>query len=84
MSVSFISSLHCASHHHEHHVQQKEMNPQVSLQCGTQVYPDATSDENSGCKTHSGQGMGETRDDPSLELGKSQEQKESYLDSTKR
>ena len=51
----------------------------VSLQLGTQVYSYATSDENTRCKSSSGQGMEEARDDPSLEFGKSHEQKGSPL-----
>ena len=55
-----------------------------TLQLGAQVYSDATSDENSGCNGYRGQGMEKARDDPSMEIGKFQEQKGDYSRSTKR
>ena len=38
------------------------------------VYSYATSDENSGCKSSSGQGVEEARDNSSMGFGKGQEQ----------
>ena len=46
-----------------------------TLQFGSQVSSDATSDENFGCKSCRGQGMEEVRDNPSMGFGKSQEQR---------
>ena len=43
------------------------------LQCGSQIYSFASSDENSGCKSCSGQGMEKARDNSSMAFGKSQE-----------
>ena len=48
------------------------------------VYSDATSDENSGCKSCRGQRMEEARDNSSMGFGKSQEQEGGYSGSTKR
>ena len=44
-------------------------------QLGTQVHANATSDDNSGCKSRSGQGMEKAQDDPSMAFEKSQQQK---------
>ena len=41
----------------------------TTLQFGSQIHSDATSDENSGCKSRSGQGMEKVRDNPSMEFG---------------
>ena len=46
--------------------------------------PDATRDENFGCKGRSGQGMERARENPNMGLGKSQKQKGGYSGSTKR
>ena len=47
----------------------------VALQFGSQVHPEATSDENSNAKRRSGQGMEKARDNPRMEFGISQERK---------
>ena len=48
------------------------------------LIPDATSDEDSGCKSCSGKEMEEDPNDSSLEVGQSQVQKVGYSGSTKR
>ena len=40
---------------------------------GSKIYSFASSDENSGCKSCSGQGMEKARDNSSMAFGKSQE-----------
>ena len=47
-------------------------------------YSDASSDENSGCESSSGQEMKEARNNSSLAVGQSKEQKGGYSGSTKR
>ena len=51
---------------------------------GTQVYSWATSDVNSGCKSSSGQGMEEARNDSILAVGQSYEQEGGLSRSTRR
>ena len=69
--------------------------PQRRSQCRQRIYFDASqfvaqvhccasSDENSGCKNCRGQGMEKARDNPSMEVGKSQEQKGRFCGSTRR
>ena len=55
-----------------------------TIRFGGQVYSDATSDENSDCKSCRGQGMEEARDNPSTGFGKSQEQGGGFSESTQR
>ena len=56
-----------------------------SFQFGTQIYSDASSDENSGCESSSRQGMEEeARNNSSLAVGQSEEQKGGHSGSTKR
>ena len=59
-------------------------NSMSHYKIGAQVHSNATSDEDSGCKSCRGQGMEETRDSSSMGLGKSQEQEQGYSGSTKR
>ena len=66
------------------HIAGKRICLDVSLQFGAQVQPDATSDDNSGCESHRGQGMEKARDDPSMAIGQSQEQEGGYSGSSKR
>ena len=54
----------------------------IALQFGAQIYSDATSDENSGCKSFRGQGMEKKLEIPAWNLKK--EQKGGYSGSTKR
>ena len=49
------------------------------LKFGSQVYSDAPSNENSGCKNSSGQGMAEARDNSSLTVGKRQKSKKDII-----
>ena len=49
-----------------------------TLQLGSQVYSDASSDENSRCEGSSGQGMEEARNKTSLAVGQSEEQKKLF------
>ena len=51
-----------------------------TLQLGAQVYSDATSDENSGCKSCRRQGMEETRDNSSTGFGKVKSKKDVILE----
>ena len=60
---------------HEDHIAGKGHNSMTHKKLGTQVHSDAASDENPGCKSSSGQGMEEARDDPGMEFGQSKEQK---------
>ena len=55
-----------------------------SLKSCAQIYSYASSNENSRCKSRSAQGMEKARDDPSMEFGKSQEQKGGHSGSSKR
>ena len=48
------------------------------LQSGSQAYSSSTCDENSRCKSRSGQGMEESSDDPSTATRESQEKKGGY------
>ena len=50
-------------------LQVKGFTSDDTLQFGAQVYSDATSDENSGCKSCRGQGMEEARDKSSMGFG---------------
>ena len=52
------------------------------LQFGSHIYSDSTSDENAGCKSSSGQGMEEGRDNASMPTGESQtkKKKEAFLE----
>ena len=65
---------------HEDHIAGKGYNPQI----GAQFYSHASSDQNSGCESSSGQGMEEARNDSSLAVGQCKEQKKNYSGSTKR
>ena len=53
------------------------------LQFGSQVYSYASSDENPGCKSSSGQGMEEARDNSSVAVWQSPEQEAKWLESVK-
>ena len=54
------------------------------LQSGSKVYSYATSDENSGCTSSSGQGMEEVRDNSRVGFGTSQKEKGGYSGRTQR
>ena len=54
------------------------------LQFVSQVYSDASSEENPGCESSSRQGMEEAADNSSIATGESQEQEGSYSRSTER
>ena len=55
-----------------------------TLQFGAQNFSEAASDEISRCKSCRGQGMNRARNNPSIEIGKSQEQEGGYPGSTRR
>ena len=54
------------------------------LQFGSEVYSFASSDENNGCESSSGQGTEKARDNPSMATRESQEQEGGCYRSTKR
>ena len=54
------------NHDEDHTAGKKRKQFIIALQIGSQDYPSAGSDENSGCRSCSGQGTGKARDNPSL------------------
>ena len=70
----------CLPKGHEDHVAGKGYNSMTRLQPCAQVCSDASSDENSGCESSSGQGMEETRNDASLAVGRGIEQQKVILE----
>ena len=59
----------CQPKKHEDHIAGKGRTSMSHFNLlGTQVHSNATSDENSGCKSRSGQRMEKARDDPSMEF----------------
>ena len=69
---------------HEDRIVGKGFTSMTHHNFGAKVYPNATSDEDSGCNGLRGQGMEKARDNSSMGLGKSQEQKGGYSGSAKR
>ena len=67
---------------HKDHIASKGIYFDVALQLGAQIHPCATSDEYSGCESHSGQGM--DKSSRQFQHGKNQEQEGSHSGSTKR
>ena len=69
---------------HEDRIAGKRIFFDDTLQFGAQVDSDATSDENSRCKSCRGQRTEKARDNPSVATGERQEQEGGYSGSTKR
>ena len=69
---------------HEDHISEKGVLFNDSLQFGAHIYSHAPSDENSRCKSRSGQRMEDAREDASMATGQGKEQEKVYLDAQKR